>query len=182
MTLTSVYGGAPIPDPAGVHSGKNFVAAFTNLAVSDDGVVELLVQTGLTPVSLVLVASLTGSFEFNFFEDPTVSDAGAAVINRCRRRLLPLTATATVTSGPTTSFDGLKLVQTILPGGERAAAVGSFTASPFGWDLKKSSTYLLRLRNDSGAVAAATLAVATLDLGASYCPSLSTGAEQVALS
>lgn len=133
------------PEAVYVHEGKAFNFSFVG---SISGVTYLLARTNGKVVHLLgyhLIAA-SNAVLVEFFEAPTVTNAGTAQTVIARNRVNPQGAHLTVFSGTEVSADGLLLNKSkIFASGQGANRVGGDTTIPIEWLLKPNTDYIFKL-------------------------------------
>ena len=136
-----------------VHRGIMFASGYHDMAVADNGAVELLIQVGSTRSAHTLLSvAVGGDAEAELFEGTTFSAAGTAATPVNKNRLSAIAAVTTVTHTPTLTLDGTQIASGFIPGGTKAQAGGGQGASFAEWVLASDTVYLVRLTNRAGNV------------------------------
>ncbi len=146
-----------------IHDGFNFETGFYDLAVVDDAFLDILIVTGATKeLHLVHSVEATGDGIFNMYEGAIVSAAGDALpVYNSLRRGTPASTTATVTSGPTVTTTGGRIIpEHFIFGGTGPKSGGGDAEARAETVLKISTTHLIRFQNKANAEKAAQTRVA----------------------
>lgn len=140
---------------ARIHKGEAFRAGFFDAALVDDGIINILIKIGANfEAHTVFEAAAGGDAEITIFEGTTVTDDGSSLAAGDRNRTTANTPETTLFSGPTITADGTELAHVLLPGGSGGNASGGSADSPVEFVLKKSTNYLVRVKNIAGATKA----------------------------
>ena len=141
-----------------VHEGNTFQASYKSpnaAPVADDAVLDLLLIAGdLAEPHIVFSIACGGDCEVELYEGTTVTDNGAALgaFNMHRHLADEKFATMAMFQGPTVNVIGLRLLNTLLPGGTGPSqSAGGITRQDTEWVLHPGVTYLLRATNRAGA-------------------------------
>jgi hypothetical protein len=133
------------PEAVYVHDGRAFNFSFVG---SISGVTYLLGRTNGKVVHLLgyHLQAASNAVLVEFFEAPTVTNAGTAQTVIARNRVNPQEAHLTVFSGTTVSADGLLLNKSkIFASGQGSNKVGGDTTIPIEWLLKPNTDYVFKL-------------------------------------
>lgn len=96
------------------------------------------------------VTANQGPVLIEFFEAPTVTDAGTQISTPNRNRQSDKTPTMNVYSGTTVSANGTKLFErSILQSGGGAHEQGGDSADAGEWDLKLNTDYIIKITNQA---------------------------------
>ena len=138
---------------AAVHGGESFSYSANQIGLASAGVVTLLGRTGTKQVhfdGFRLIVS-NAPFRIEFFEAPTISNAGTLLSSRRRNRQNANVSLMTIYSTPTFSATGLLLDDDLIPqisqGAQNSSGLGTVDD---GWVLKANTDYLIRMTNLSG--------------------------------
>ena len=136
-----------------IQDGKGYRAAHRFTAVADNASKDVLVQVGATktPHTLILVSN-EGDSHLDIYEGTTISSSGSALGVFNKNRQSSGTSETNIFHTPTVSSTGTVINNIFLPGGRKNSATGNNSLSQSEWMLKKSTNYLVRITNKSGAV------------------------------
>ena len=137
---------------ANTHRGVMFASGYHDMAVVDDGAIELLIQVGSNSAHTVMSVAVGGDAEAVLFEGTTFSGAGTAVGAANKNRFSSTVAVTTVTHSPTLTGDGTQIASGYIPGGTKNSAGGGTGSSFAEWVLATDTDYLIRLTNRAGNV------------------------------
>ena len=136
-----------------VHDGESFSYSTNQLGLANNGVVSMLGRTGSKQVHFdgFNIRTSSGPFRVQFYEAPTVSNAGTLLTSRRRNRVNPNTSLMAIYSTPTYSAAGIllddDLIVEISQGANNNSGSGSVDD---GWVLKANTDYLIVMTNLSG--------------------------------
>lgn len=139
------------------HEGRAFEAQNlwpTATPIANGASVYVLINTDGEHVHSDFAIDAQGSFEFELFEGPTITDMGTSIPVVCRNYELNNSINVVVTHTPTVSADGTRKRIGLIAAGQGNKAGGgrgSFDAEML---LKSATSYLLRLTNVSGSAQA----------------------------
>jgi len=134
-----------------IHEGKFFGTHMYDIAVSNNGKLEMYIATGSSPMH-VRVTGIAGGFgTLEIFEGSTVSSTGSALTIANRNRLSSNTPDCTVYSGPTVTGDGTTIYRTLTTGGTGPQSTGGVSGSGYEeYIFNPSEVYLVRITNMAG--------------------------------
>lgn len=135
-----------------IHQGTMYSCSRIEPAVADGSSLDVIMSnpSGVYP-HLVFSIGTFGNAKFQLYEGPTFDADGTSLTIFNHKRYSANTFTGTVTYGNTVSNVGTLIQDAILPGGEKAHAIGTSDSFQDEWCLKNNEDYLLRLTNLSGA-------------------------------
>ena len=149
---------------AEIHAGDEYSSSYLWTTVASAANADMLLQVGAGKEGhLIIDVAVGGNCYFYLYEGTTFDNAGTALgeFNRCRSS--GNTATITATHTPTVTGVGTAIETAYIPGGAGTDPSGK-TAAPGGsggarheWVLDKSTNYLIRLTNVSGAARAMSI-------------------------
>lgn len=140
-----------------VHDGQFFSAGVIDLAVADDGVIEMLYTTPVAhSIHMYIKLIAGGDAVFGAFED-AVATHGTSIASVNHDRTSTNTCGCTISSAPAITSDGDQLWAELVPGGTGSGSGGA-SATPGAVQgvsteqviLAPDSTYLFRLQNIAG--------------------------------
>lgn len=137
-----------------VHDGESFSYSANQIGLANNGVVTFLGRTGTKQVHFdgLSIKTSIAPFRVQFYEAPTVSNAGTLLTSRRRNRINTNTSLMEIYSTPTYSAVGTILDDDLIveisgSGGNKNSGAGSIDD---GWVLKANTDYLIVLTNLSG--------------------------------
>jgi len=136
-----------------VHQGNfyNISKLFENVA--DDSNAEILLKVGSNKkLHFTTIVTVGGTSHVYLYESPTVSDNGTQLAIYNMNRSSSNTSDATAYYSPTVASAGTELSSVLAEGGTGPKAIGSQARNDGEWILEKSTDYLIRVTNKSGAV------------------------------
>lgn len=130
------------------HDGVAFTVSLMSGEIAQGVVFYLLIKCHVSfDLHAILAFDSEGEWHREIFEDPTITDDGAALTARNRNRKYADGVNTLFYSGPTIEVDGTLLVQRVMGSGKDEA--GSATTAE--WIFKRGKDYLLKMTNDAGA-------------------------------
>ena len=142
-----------------IHEGVVYTATELNLTLGAAASIDLLLRVpAATFIHFGADIAVGANASLEFFEDPTSSADGSAVLRINRNRASSNTAAMLVFEGPTITGTGTELGTGLIPGGTGGNANGGTAVSQMEWILTEGD-YLVRLTNISGSAAANSVAL-----------------------
>lgn len=147
---------------ARIHEGKSWNASVLwgdGNEVADNASVYMLAQVGSAAHAIYDVAS-GGNCEVHLYQNPTFSDQGTLISSFNKNPNSTETTGMVLSHTPTFSDKGTQLPSRLLPGGVKAAGSGGQDGS-FNREiiLKGGDTYMMEVKNFSGAIQPVSIAV-----------------------
>lgn len=139
-----------------MHRGQFFTAGLVNLALANNGTLELLLRVS-TGAHVRFAANNGGDARVQLFENATFSDPGSAVTRVNRNRFSSKTAKTLISSAPTISDDGDSIFDKVLAGGSGFFFTSGGELGSFEEYILSPGDYLFRLTNLSGSTQPADL-------------------------
>lgn len=144
-----------------IHEGRYFSGGHYNSSLADTASQDILIQVSSTSaLHAIISATCGGDSTMMIYEGTTFSAAGTAVTMSNHNRASAKSFAGTVTHTPTVTATGTQINGTIfVPSGDKhttAGASGGFTSELV---LSKSTNYLVRVTNNSGAAIKASISI-----------------------
>lgn len=154
--LADLSGGIPVITEfqSAVHNGESFCYSANQIGLTNTSTVVLLGRTGAKQVHFdgFSVRASQAPFRIQFYEAPTVSNAGTILTSRRRNRSNANTSLMAIYQTPTYSASGILLDDDLIvetsQGNNQNSGGGSVDD---GWVLKANTDYLIVMTNLSGA-------------------------------
>ena len=136
-----------------VHDERMYRASYLATDVADDGVEELLIETGGDAVHTIFSIESEGIGWINLYEGPTIASLGSTIASINMNRDGGASSLSSVHIGVTITNTGTTLSSNFIKGGEKNFKVGGGARDGNEWVLKADENYLMRFTNRSGSSA-----------------------------
>jgi hypothetical protein len=144
-----------------IHLGIFFSAWAINDALSNNSVIDMLIDPNNAVPHIRGIASIGGNGRFTLYEAPTVSNNGNAITAFNKNRMSSNTAQTQLFLGPTVSSTGTAIMDRLVEGGTGSGIFSTATGGESSifeeYVLNRDRLYLMRLRNISGATRIASI-------------------------
>lgn len=136
-----------------VHEGEAFHLWHTNMAVTNNQYLTILLETGSKDTHIKLTAAVEGAAIAEIFENCTASGTALTAynMNRTSMDMCSCSFSAVTSGAAATTASSTTLSQLFIPGGGGPKSVGAIGRTEFEWVLSPSTSYLFRIKNVAGA-------------------------------
>lgn len=143
-----------------VHEGETFQASTYNDSIADDATMMLLLRTGSARwPHMTFGVAAGGDAEVELLENPQVNNVGTGLTVYNMKRSTTTAPTTQVSQAPAIA-GGTLLAHFLNPGGTGANfSAGGTARADSEWILARSSNYVIRITNRSGAAAPVSILV-----------------------